>query len=54
MSFEWGIIFLGSFACCAYFSYNYGFKDGSTYGMESILQNLHDKGLIELDETDES
>lgn len=54
MTFEWGIIFLGSFAACAYFSYNTGFKEGSNFGMETVLQNLHDKGLIELDETEES
>jgi|MDTC01.3.fsa_nt_gb hypothetical protein len=53
MTIEWGIIFMGSFAACAYFSYNYGFKDGSSFGMTSILDQLHEKGLIELDDETE-
>ena len=50
MTLEWGIIFLSFIAACAYFSYINGFKSGANYGMETVLNNLHEKGLIELEE----
>jgi len=50
MSFEWGILFLGTIAAASFFSYRSGYKEGAEFGMETIIHNLAEKGIIDLDE----
>lgn len=53
MPFEWGIIFLGTIAASAYFSYRSGFKSGAEFGVDTVLHDLEAKGIIELEATEE-
>ena len=49
MPIEWSIIFLGTIAASAYFSYKSGFKSGAEFGVDTLLQDLEAKGIIELE-----
>jgi hypothetical protein len=50
VTFEWAIIFLGAIFCSAFFSYKSGFKDGTIFGVDTVIQTLIDQGSVEFDE----
>jgi len=52
MPIEWGIIFLGTIAASAYFSFLAGRKSGIEEGVDTILQSLAAQGVIELEEVE--
>jgi len=52
MPIEWGIIFLGTIAAAAYFSYQSGHQKGIRDGIESTLDQLAAQGVIEFEEVD--
>jgi hypothetical protein len=53
MPIEWGIIFLGTIAASAYFSFKAGYKSGAEFGVETVLETLAENGVIELEEVDQ-
>ena len=53
MPIEWGIIFLGTIAASAYFSYKSGFSAGTEFGVDTLLTDLESRGIIELEVTEE-
>jgi len=52
MPIEWSIIFLGTIAASAYFSFLAGRKSGIEEGVDTILHSLAAQGVIELEEVD--
>lgn len=50
MSIEWMIIFSGTIAACAYFSYNAGLDRGTVDAVDSVLNTLSSANLIDVDD----
>ena len=50
MSIEWMIIFMGTIAACAYFSYNAGADSAVEGTVESVLNTLAQADLIDVDD----
>jgi len=53
MPIEWGIIFLGTIAASAYFSYKSGYREGAADGVDTLLQSLEEQGIIEVERVEE-
>lgn len=49
MPIEWAIIFLGAISACAYFSYQYGMKEGVEIATSLTLTQLELQGLIHIE-----
>ncbi len=52
MPIEWGIIFLGTIAASAYFSYKSGYREGAADGVDTLLHSLAAQGIIEIEEAE--
>ena len=53
MPIEWGIIFLGTIAAAAYFSYKSGYREGAADGVDTLLHSLAAQGIIEIEEAED-